>query len=364
MNNLAVPIIFFLCFPYLGFWNFFGLGTQPNFIICFLILIAFKRLNLLISVFLLAFVLALFEQLFSVFLRESFQTVRFDLILIMVASITYKNFSEDFLMLSRDAFGISFLLPFMFFVFSLMLIFSINSSLYASYLNYFFTGFPQFFEGLRVSYYAPEPGLSAFGIMTWYILFLTFQVKKLVVLNFSVLVFVLFLLLSTSSLTGVILFIFAFYIYFIVNKVSVLWVLASFIFFVVFVIILEPVALDHPLDRVNQMLNMSENPDGSPALRINNIFYFFNNFFEVYINFDSKKSMAVGFITYLAILPISTVWFLAYHLIKRNFTSVVFFMFAVILLPTTNPFIFTIILFERLVNLNGPIFRFRSIKSH
>ena len=363
MNNLVAPIIFFLCFPYLGFWNFFGLGTQPNFIICFLILIAFKRVNLLISVCLLAFLLTFFEQSSSVFLREKFQIVRFDLIIIMVASITYKNFAEDFLKLSRDAFGINFILTFMFFLLFLMLFFSIKSTVYASDLNYFFTGFPQYFEGLRVSYYAPEPGLSAFGIMTWYILFVTFQVKKSTVLNLCVLASVLFLLLSTSSLTGIVLSIFAVYIYVIVNKVSVLWVLASFVFFAVFLIIFEPVAFDHPLDRINQLFNLSENPDGSPALRIDNIMYFFNNFFDIYIDFDNEKPMAVGFTSYLAILPISTAWFLAYHLIKRNFTSIIFLMFAVVLLPTTNPFIFSIILFERLVALNGPIFRFRLIKS-
>ena len=351
MGAISLFMPFFLVFPYIGFWNILGVGTQPIFFLCFLSFLAFKKPQIFGTVIILSILIAIAEQLFSIAVHGIFVLVRIDLILIIVTSLAYGNVADGLVNCLALRSRVKFALAVAFVLFVLMLLVYIFLPTLASWLNLFSSGHPQFFGGLGVSYYAPEPGLSAFGILSAYVLFVIFWNKSSKVLEIGVLLLVVALLLSTLSLTGCVLIFAVTYLYIMRNGIRLsLFVWPLLFLFVLFLLIFraDPYLFDHPIQRFQALIYLSEYQDSSPSIRVNNLISLFDDFLAMYSNRIEYGVHPVGVVSYMTLIPFATVVFLFFHLYSLSYPIGLIFLLSCIMLPLSNPFFFSIFLIDRL----------------
>jgi len=351
--KLFIPFfIFSLVFPYVGLWSVVGVGTQPIFIICILVFLVLNRIPVAIFIFLISIFFWFVEQLFSLAVHGAFKIVRLDLIIIMIASFSYTEVVKSIAPAIEGKILVktSFFLICSSFFLMLFLFFSFPGI--ASDLNFTLSGHPQFFGNLGVSYYSPEPGLSAFGVVALYIVYDRVFAKSSISFELFVFLFVILLLISTLSLTGILLILISAYIFYVrINSKThlLLFLVTCFIPIIIFG---DVDFFVHPLERINALLNISDNLDSSPAIRINNMISLFSDFLSLYENRGEHGSHPVGFVSYFTILPFTTMVFLIFHLSRLQFFARLVFIFSCVMLPLTSPFIFSIYLFQRKIKEN------------
>lgn len=341
-QTINIGLIFFLIFPYVGIWSLNGPGTQPIFFVFYVVYLALSHTSLLLKIFFLVAVLSVFEQLISIVLLGDFLNIRFDLIFLVCLSFTFKHVIRDLnSALENNAYvkGVIFLSLVMN---GLMCFLAFLMPPLSSDLNYFFTGIPQYFGVLGVIYFATEPGLSAFGIFTIYVFFLINSTKKNLILDLYIFLTVVFLMLTTLALTSVVLVIFLILFYFSKVKKKYRIILTLLVFgILIFTPNIDDI-FSHALSRAEALINISENPGQSPALRLNNIYEVFTDFNEMYISRSSGIHYSVGFVSYLTLLPLTTCLFLVFHVFNLRLSVLPLFIFAAIMLPITNPFFLTL----------------------
>jgi hypothetical protein len=289
----------------------------------------------------------LVEQLFSLIVRGTLEVVRFDLIILLVLSITYKDIAVSYYQKFRQNKNSERLLNYLLAVFCLMFFIFIFQPSLADSLNYYFSGYPQFFGRLGVSYFSPEPGLSTFGILSLLIMYKMFSKKNELLKDLIILFIIVLLLLSTLSLTGVLVALIAVYVCDI-NMRVIFWILFSLaVLSLIFSDNFNEVFF-HPLSRIEALFNLVDYQDASPAIRVNSILILGDNFLDSYRTRVEYGAYPVGFVSYITLLPFISTFIIFYHLIKLPVAMKFIFIFSVIMMPLTSPFIFALYLLDRI----------------
>jgi len=343
INYLIQFSLLFLLLPYVGIWGVVGMGTQPNFYFFLLMLIVLIDSKLVFKILLTFIIFSLLELIFLVFWKLPLLELRFDLILLMCVSFFYKdilfNFNKKNL-INKAILGLPLKTTFL--MFATMFLASILSSSLASDINQILTGRQQFLDVLGISYFSPEPGLSSFGLFSFVVLLLVYQNKvnmQTGLVIFTILVF----LISTKALTAIVLI--GFLLLFYLPKIRPLYLLLIVtVVFLLFSLSSISDYLARPLEKYDALLSYNDSDDSSPAVRINNILALFQSFEYLTINRNALGVNPVGIVSYGVQLPITTLSFILLHLLRLSFRARFLFIFASIMLPLTNPFIFTIYL--------------------
>ena len=350
INKLITGIVFLsLIFPYIHFGIVIDQGVKPIFHTALLLITYMVSKSLTIKIMFFGLVLIGIETFVSSYITNSYNNVNILNILALTLILTYKKISDLILLYPKNFISFKGMFALPPFFYGAMIFSIIVSAELASNLNKFFTGFPHH-EGLRgVTYFSNEPGLSSFGIFTFFVLYLTIIKDNVIKFN-AVIIVAILVLLSTVSGTGLVL---ALILVTLFVKIKIILIALLILLIIYQFLNTELSFIMYPIERLLQLLNFKEYGESSPALRINNILDLFNNFVGMYEERKEYGHHGVGFVSYITEIPVSTIFFIIFGLYYISIYYFPLFFFSLVMLPLSSPFFFFIVLMSSYTNFNS-----------
>jgi hypothetical protein len=337
-NALLYPTILTLVFPYIGPYS---RGVQPYFFLLLLLYTAIFDGKIFLRSIGLFITLALIELIISVIVKFDMRLLRFDLIFLCATILTlnwYGSFG-NYLEYSKRATTRAVAMSILLLLVMVWLYFMWPSA--ASSINLALAGEGQLTGGRGVSFFVPEPGFGAFSVLTIATILIVVEGNKFYMLSLIRFCKIVFALAMTLTLTAAM----TLCLYFIATFKVVRWrasaIIGVSLFIIVGILFLRNELLDlveFPWARFLQLIDMQNNPDGSPALRTQQILDYIELLPNSLFLYANENIFAVGFISYLSQIPMTTIVFLGYFLFKLSKYTLPLFVLCIILLPLAHPF--------------------------
>lgn len=336
-------------FPYINF-GVTEAGVQPLFhIIAFLILYRDSKINV-IKIMTVVILLISTELILSLSINDNISNANLPKVMALTLIISYK-YLASIITYNYDGlynYKLMKIIPIILFI-SMILIF-MNDRSAASDFNFLLTGATHYTDLKGITYFSNEPGLASFGIFSLILLYLFGLENNKLTSTFLIIIGVL-LLLSTLSGTAVVLIMMLIMILLNLKRYFTILTILVILFGLAIIVSTNTEFINHPIERMNQLINMNEYTNSSPALRVENILNMSNDFFSMYTNRNEYGDHGVGVVSYLTEIPITTSLFIAYGLLNLSILLIPVFIFSIIMLPLSSPFFFIIFLINHCKNI-------------
>lgn len=335
---LLYPTILTLVFPYIGLYS---RGVQPYFFLFLLLYLLIFDIKVLLHTTCLFMLLAMLELIILVVVKFDLMYLRLDLIFLCATILTlnWHGSFRKYLEYSRKTTARAVAVPMFFLVLMMLLYFLWPAS--ASSINLILAGEAQLSAGRGVSFFTPEPGFGTFSIITIATVLILIEGNRFYMLSLKRFAKIIFASAMTLTLTAAI----SLFLYFIATFRVVKWRLSTiigigvFFFVAMFFFKYELLILfEFPWSRFYQLIDMQNNLDGSPALRTQQILDYIELLPNSLFLYANENIFAVGFLSYLSQIPLTTIVFLGYFFIKLSRYTLPLFILSIILLPLAHPF--------------------------